>query len=142
ARLGDLGALLRSGTGSTAAGTASEELDALAFDARREPTVAFLVGPGVVAQTTDDEDGITALQFAGRFCQGTPDGHVDVAGALLVTAASTAVALVHGAADARAGAAVGRVTMVGVTRVVADDHLLVAGVTQTLLALGIDDRCV
>src|SRR5690606_11328651 len=131
-----------SGTGPTAAGSASQELDALPFDARREPTVAFLVGPGVVDQATDDEDGVSPLQFAGCLCQLAPDVDVNVAGALLVLASATAEAFVDGHAEARHGTAVGRVPHVCIARQVADDHHLVEGVAEPVLALRVNDRCV
>src|SRR5690606_41716238 len=50
-------------SGPTRAGTASEELDALPFHARREPAVSVLVGPGVVHEAADDEHGVAPLQL-------------------------------------------------------------------------------
>src|SRR5690606_31103825 len=136
ARLGDRFLLTRSGPGPTRAGTASEELDALPFHARREPAVSVLVGPGVVDEAADDEPGVAPLQLAGGLGQLAPHVHVDVAGPLLVLASAAAEALVDGHAEPRHRAAVRRVAQLGVAGQVADDHHLVQGVAQPLLAPG------
>src|SRR5690625_3252163 len=118
------------GTGSTSAGTTSQEFYARCFDARRVPSVAFPVGPAFVDQSTDDEHGVAFGKVGGCSCEVTPGSDVDEVRAFLVVAGTVAEAFVHSHAEAGDGMAGRRVPQFGIPGQVADDPHFVERVLQ------------
>src|SRR5690625_1768352 len=124
------------GTGSTSAGTTSQEFYARTFDARCVPSVAFTVSPAVVDQSTAHEDRVALAEFGSGGCEFTPGGDVDEMRALLIVAGTVMEALVHGDAEAAHRMIPLTVTLYRVTRQVADDTHIVECVLRPRLVTG------
>src|SRR5699024_8506021 len=121
---------LRTGTGSTTTGTASQELDALSFQPRRKSSVAFPVRPGLIDQPTDDEHGVSLAQLGAGYGEFTPGGNVHEVDPLLLLPRPVTEVFIDCHAETRDGVTAGRLPEFRVTGEVADNLDFVEGAFQ------------